>query len=321
MTAPHLALFVARRLVALVVLLLVISVAVFALLDAAPGSTEQTLLGTRPASPEAVAAIRDQYHLDEPFLAQYARWASGAVQLDLGRSITTNRPVSDTIRQRLGVTLRLGGLAFLLTMMIGIPLGVLAATRRGTLLDRVVVGAGVIGVTAPAFATGILLLYVFAVRLEWFPVFGQGSGLLGTVRHLALPAVALALTALALVLKLTRTAVADALDRDYVAFARARGISGRRILTAYALRNALVPIVTSGGLVLAYLLGGAVLVEVTFALPGLGSLLIESVSGKDMPVVQGVALTVATTVVLINLATDVLYLLIDPRIGLERSAA
>lgn len=130
MTASHLALFVARRLVALVVLLLVISVAVFALLDAAPGSTEQILLGTRPASPEAVAAIRDQYHLDEPFLAQYARWASGAVQLDLGRSITTNRPVGDTIRQRLGVTLRLGGLAFLLTMVIGIPLGVLAATRR-----------------------------------------------------------------------------------------------------------------------------------------------------------------------------------------------
>lgn len=315
-----LALFVARRLVALLLLLVVISVAVFALLDAAPGSTEQILLGTRPASPEAVASVREQFHLDDPFLARYARWAADAVRFDFGRSITTNRPVLDTIRQRLGVTLRLGGLAFILTLLIGIPLGVLAAMNRDSPLDRLVVGLGVIGVTAPAFATGILLLYVFAVRLEWFPVFGQGSGFFGTLRHLALPAFALALTALALVLKLTRTAVADALERDYVAFARARGISGTRIVTAYALRNALVPIVTSAGLVLAYLLGGAVLVEVTFALPGLGSLLIDSVSGKDMPVVQGVALTVATTVVLINLATDLMYLVIDPRIGMERAA-
>lgn len=315
-----LALFVARRLVALLLLLVVISVAVFALLDAAPGSTEQILLGTRPASPEAVASVREQFHLDDPFLARYARWAADAVRFDFGRSITTNRPVLDTIRQRLGVTLRLGGLAFILTLLIGIPLGVLAAMNRDSPLDRLVVGLGVIGVTAPAFATGILLLYVFAVRLEWFPVFGQGSGFFGTLRHLALPAFALALTAVALVLKLTRTAVADALERDYVAFARARGISGTRIVTAYALRNALVPIVTSAGLVLAYLLGGAVLVEVTFALPGLGSLLIDSVSGKDMPVVQGVALTVATTVVLINLATDLMYLVIDPRIGMERAA-
>lgn len=315
----ELALYVARRLAALAVLLVVISFAVFALLYAAPGSAEQLLLGTRPPSPETLAAVRAEYRLDDPFLVQYGRWAAGAARFDFGRSITTNEPVRDVIGQRLGLSLKLGGIAFFLTMILGVPFGVLAAVRRGSLLDRLVVGVSVVGVTAPAFATGILLLYVFAVRLEWFPVFGQGSGFVSTLHHLALPAFALAITALALVLKLTRSAVTVALEHDSVVFARARGVSGRRVLIAYALRNALVSVVTAAGLVLAYMLGGTVLVEVTFALPGMGSLLVESVTGKDVPVVQGLALAIATIVVLVNLATDLLYLALDPRIAIGRA--
>ena len=207
------------------------------------------------------------------------------MHFDFGRSIRTNEPVLDGISDRFKLTLQLGGLAFLITMALGVPLGVLAAVRSRTSIDRGIVSLSVVGVSAPAFATGILLLYVFAVELGWFPVFGEGSGVIDRLHHLALPAIALALTGMGLVLKLTRTAVISSLDQDYVTFARARGIS-RRVLTAYALRNALVPIITAAGLLLAYMLAGTVLIEVTFALPGLGSLLVDSVRTLDMPMVQ-----------------------------------
>lgn len=315
MTRRHLLAYVGRRLLALVLLLIVISFTVFSLLFVAPGSPEQVLLGTRPASPGAIAAIRAEHHLDDPFLLQYARWARDAVRLDFGRSIRTGEPVTTALEGRLGVTLRLGALAFALTMLAGIPLGMLAAVKRRTIVDRVVVGLSVVGVSAPAFATGILLLYLFAVRLDWFPVFGQGEGFIGGLHHLALPAIALALTAVALVIKLTRAGMISALEQDYVVFARARGISRPRILVRYALRNALVPIVTAGGLILAYMLVGAVLVESTFALPGAGSLLVDSVTGKDLPMVQGLAVISAAVVVFVNLAVDLLYFAVDPRIA------
>jgi peptide/nickel transport system permease protein len=176
-------------------------------------------------------------------------------------------------------------------------------------------------VSAPAFATGILLLYVFAVELGWFPVFGEGSGVVGRLHHLALPALALALTGMGLVLKLTRTAVISSLDQDYVTFARARGISSRRVLTAYALRNALVPIITAAGLLLAYMLAGTVLIEVTFALPGLGSLLVDSVRTLDVPMVQALAILIATLVVVVNLVADIVYVAVDPRISFAKVKA
>jgi peptide/nickel transport system permease protein len=177
-----------------------------------------------------------------------------------------------------------------------------------------VVGLSVVGVSAPAFATGIFLLYVFAVVLGWFPVFGQGSGFADRVWHLTLPAIALALTGMALVLRLTRAGMIGALEQDYVAFARARGLPAREVIVSYAFRNALVPVVTAGGLILGIMLTGAVLVEVTFALPGLGSLLVTSVSFGDVPMVQGLAMLTAIVIVLVNLLTDVLYLFVDPRI-------
>ena len=313
--------FVARRLVALVVLLAIVSFTVFSLLYIAPGSAEQILLGTRPATPQTIQAIRAQYHLDDPFLEQYGRWAAHAATLDFGVSIRTNEPVLSAIRQRLGLTLELGGMAFVFTMLFGIPLGVLAAVRRQTNVDRGIVALSVVGISAPAFASGILLLYVFAVELGWFPVFGPGAGLIGRVHHLALPAITLALTAMGLVVKLTRAAVIESLDQDFVTFARARGLSRARVLTTYVLRNSLVPVITAGGLLLGYMLAGAVLVEVTFALPGVGSLLVDSITSKDIPTVQGVVILIAIVVVAANLLADLVYIAVDPRIGFGRSRA
>lgn len=321
MTGSALLLFIARRLIALVVLLLIISFGVFSLLYLAPGNIEQLLLGVRSSSPSVLASIRHEYHLDQPFLTQYWIWLKGALQLDFGRSVLTSEPVVSGLEARLGVSLFLGVFAFLIAMVCGVALGVVSAFKKRSILDRAIVGLSVVGVSAPAFATGIFLLYVFAVVLGWFPVFGPGGGFTDRLYHLALPALALALTAMALVVKLTRAAIINTLEQDYVAFARARGLSRSRVLLGYVLRPALIPIITAGGLLLGYMLTGAVLVEVTFALPGLGSLLVDSVTSKDVPMVQGLAMVVAFMIVIVNLLTDILYVFVDPRLRFGKGSA
>jgi len=313
--------FLGRRLLALPVVLFVISLGVFSLLYLAPGGVEAALLGNRPATPEIIRAIRDEYHLDDPFLTQYWLWLQDALRLDFGRSIKSGEPVFTVIGRGMTTTLFLSAYAFIIAMTFGVGLGVLAAVRRRTIVDRGVVGLSVFSVSAPAFATGIFLLYLFSVRLGWFPVFGQGSGFVDRVWHLTLPALALALSIMALVVKLTRAGMIGALEQDYVAFARARGVSSRNVLVKYAFRNALVPIVTAGGVLLAFTLTGATLVEVTFSLPGIGSRLVEAASFKDVPVVQGIAMTFAITIVIVNVLVDLMYVLVDPRIRFGKSAA
>jgi peptide/nickel transport system permease protein len=319
MSSQSLAWFIGRRLAALAALLLVVSFGVFALLYAAPGSPEQVLLGTRPVTPATIAAVRAEYHLDDPFLTQYWLWLHHAVALDLGTSLHTGEPVMSMIGSRLLVTVGLGLYAFVLTLACGLPLGVLAAVRSRSVTDRSVVVVTVAGISSPPFFTGLLLLYVFAVSLGLFPVFGPGSGLTDRLAHLTLPAITLALTAIAVVVKLTRAAMIQALDQDFVLAARARGIDERRVILSYALRNALIPVVTSSGLIFGYMLTGTVLVEQTFALPGVGALLIDAVGFKDVPVVQGIAILATVIVVIANLAADVLYLVIDPRLRFGRA--
>lgn len=321
MTARSLTLYIAKRLVAMVLVLIGVSFLVFTLLFLAPGSAEQVLLGTRPASPELIASLRAQYHLDDPFLQQYWIWLQGAVHLDFGESIRTGRSVLSSIGDRVGVTLFLGIYAFVVAVVAGVPLGILAAVRKRTVVDRSVVGLSVLGVSTPAFVSGVFLLYLFAVSLGWFPSYGPGEGVADRFWHLTLPAIALALTAMALIVKLTRTAMINALDQDYVAFARARGVPAREVIVRYALRNALVPIITAAGLVLTVVLTGAVLIEQTFALPGLAALLVDAVSNKDLPVLQGVAMVFAAFVIIVNLAVDILYAVVDPRIRFGRGAA
>lgn len=305
--------FVLRRLGATLLLLAALSLLVFALLHLAPGDIARNLLGTRNVTPEALAQIRMRYHLDEPFLTQYWRWLSQAVTGDFGTSIRTGGPIGPLMLERAGLTAATAGLAFLLSVIAGVPAGIAAAVRRGGWPDRLLVTLSVVGVSAPGFAVGLLLLYVFALGLGWFPIYGTGTGFVDGLWHLALPAAALALGLGAFIVKLTRAAVIRELDQDYVMFARARGMPERAVLRV-VLRNAAIPIVTSLGLAVAYLFGGTVLIEVTFALPGLGALMEESVLFKDIPVVQALTLVVAAVVTVTALLVDLSYLLIDPRV-------
>jgi peptide/nickel transport system permease protein len=313
--------YVLRRLLVAIPLLLLISLGVFALVNLAPGDPARSLLGSRQSSAETLAAIREQYHLDDPFVVQYLIWLRQVLVWNLGRSIQGSELVTTMILQRLPLTIFLGLYGSLVALGLGIPLGILAAYRHGSEVDRGVVTLGVIGVSAPAFATGIFLLYVFGVYLGWFPIFGQGEGPLDQVWHLTLPAIALGFTVMGLVIKITRASMIEELQKDYVAFARARGLTSRRITTSYVLRNALIPVVTAAGLIVVGLLTGAVLVEVTFGLPGLGSLLVTSVTQRDLPVIQGIVLILAIFIVLMHIGIDVLYTLIDPRIRFGRVEA
>jgi peptide/nickel transport system permease protein len=311
-------LFVLRRLAALVVLLVIISFLVFSLLYISPGSPEQILVGTQTPDPQLMAALRVKYHLDEPLLTQYWIWARGALQLHFGDSIQTTLPVTDEIRARLPTSLFLGIYAFLLTMVFGVGLGICAAFRKGGFVDRFIVGASVVGISAPAFVVGITLLYVFAVVLHWFPAFGAGTWFFDELWHLTLPAIALALGGTAFLVKHTRAAMINVLGQDYLSFARARGLSRSRVLFFYALRNALIPVITVGALILAGVITGALLVEIVFSLPGIGSLLVNAVATKDIPMVQGVTMIVAIVILLANLLADLTYLAVDPRIRLGR---
>ncbi|WP_299538985.1 ABC transporter permease [uncultured Streptomyces sp.] len=307
--------FVLRRLGGTAALLVVLSVAVFALLQAAPGDPAQTLLGPRSATPEALAAVRARHHLDSPLAAQYWYWLSDAVRLDLGTSIRTGESVSAAIGGRLALTAQLVGLGLAVALFLGIPLGVLAGVRSRRPVDRAVQSLGVVALSTPVFAGGLLLIYVFSLMLGWFPAYGPGEGS-GTDRlaHLVLPAVALGLAVMAVLLKLTRTAVVRELEREHVTFARARGVRERDILLHYVLRGTLVPVLTGVSLVVAFLLAGTVMVEQVFALPGLGSLLVEAVTFRDLPVVQAEALLLAALVCVATLATDLLLPLLDPRL-------
>jgi peptide/nickel transport system permease protein len=240
---------------------------------------------------------------------------------DLGRSINGNRRIASAIAERAGVTIFLAVMSVIIVLVLGILLGVLAAMRRGTRLDRIVVMFGVLGISSPAFVTGIFLLYVFGVVLGWFPTFGPGRGFIDRLWHLTLPAFALAFSVMAIILKITRAAMIEELDRDYVVFARARGLSPTRITFGYVLRNALIPVVTAAGLIVVTLIAGAIYVEVTFALPGLGALIVDAVQKRDIPMIQGTTLVFACFVVVVNLIVDLVYALIDPRIRFGRVAS
>lgn len=303
-----------RRVAAIVGLLAVTSLLVFAILQLTPGRPEQVLLGANPTTPEALAAVRARYHLDEPFLAQYWHWVSGVVRLDFGQSIQTSQPVLAMLEDRVPVTLFLAAYAGVIAIVVAVPAGLLAGIRYGTASDRAITVAATVGISAPPFAVGILLLYVFGVELNWFPIFGAGTGFADRLWHLTLPAVALSLTALAIIVRQTRAAALSVYTQDFMTFARARGLARRVVLGRYALRNSSLPVVTASGLVLASFLTGAVLIEQTFAVPGVGSLMVTAVANKDIPVVQAVSLIAALVVLTVNLLADLAYAALDPRV-------
>ncbi len=310
---------IGRRLLGSVAVLLLVTFLTFSLVHLAPGSPESALVGDGRQTPEVQAAIREQYGLNRPFLAQYADWLKDAARLDFNVSPRTREPVTEAIQQRWGDSAFLAAYAFLLTFAIAVPLGVLSALRQRTATDRAVSIGGLVGLCAPPFAVGILLLYVFAVTLHLFPTAGAGSGFVDRLHHLTLPAVALAIASTAWIARVTRAAMIVELDQDYVVFARARGLSRRRVVIAHALRNALMPVVTMGGFLFASLITGALLVEIVFSLPGLGLLFLQSIDSKDIPMIQGMTLLFATLIIVINLIVDLLYLLINPRVRIQGS--
>jgi peptide/nickel transport system permease protein len=306
------------RVLGTVGVLLALSIVIFSLMYLAPGDIVKNLLGNRPVTPEAIAAVREQYHLDDPLPVQYLRWLGGFLTGDLGTSIRLQTSVADAIGSRLGLTLLLCGLAFACALVVAVPLGVRSAVAPGGVVDRIANVFAIVGLSAPTFAVGLLLLYAFAYYLPVFPVYGAGDGGVDTLRHLVLPAVTLALGLGAIVLKLTRTAMLRELASDYVTSARARGLSEPTVRRV-ALRNAAIPIVTGASLVLTFLVGGTVLAETTYALPGIGLLLQDSVLFKDIAVVQSLTLMVAIVIAVIALLADLAYLALDPRLRTARA--
>ena len=307
--------YLARRVAGTLLLLLVLSMAVFALLRLAPGNLVSNLLGTRGDTPSAVAAVRAEYHLNQPLPVQYWHWLSDAVRLRLGTSIRTGEPVSQALGDRLAVTGELVAYGFVIAVVTGVTGGVVAGLRHRSSLDRGIQGVGLIALSTPAFAGGLLLSYVFALMLGWLPAYGPGTGVADRLLHLTLPAVTLGMAVSAVLVKLTRAAVIRELGQDHVTFARARGVKQRTVLFRYVLRGTLLPVATGSALVLAYLLAGTVLVEQVYALPGLGALLVDSVTYKDLPVVQALALLLAAVICLVNLVTDLALPWLDPRLA------
>ncbi|WP_326641118.1 ABC transporter permease [Streptosporangium sp. NBC_01755] len=306
--------FLLRRAAGIIVTLLVTSFLVFGSVHLAPGDPASFLLGGRSASPAAVAAIKEQYHLNDPFLVQYTKWIGGIVTGDFGKSVQFRQDVGGLIGARLPTTLWLIGYAGLLILIGGVAIGALAALRRGT-VDRVVlIGTGVATAT-PSFVAAIGLISLFSVQLGWFPAFGNGSGFGDRINHLTLPAAALALTFIGLLARVTRTSMLAELGREHVEVARSRGVPGSDVVRRHVLRNALVPITTVTGTIVAGLLVATSIVETAFGLSGVGQLLVGSVTVKDFPVVQAISLMVVLAFVCANLIVDLIHPLIDPRLS------
>jgi peptide/nickel transport system permease protein len=305
--------FLRRRITGLVVTLLATSFVVYASMAAAPGGSESVLYGGRTPTPAIKAAVRAEYHLDDPFLVRYGRWLAGAAHGDFGISIVGHQRVASRIGATVGVTLWLVALAAVIVIVAGIGLGLLAALRPGP-VDTIVTAVSSITVGVPSFVAAALAIDIFALRLHWFPAYGEQPTFLGRIHSLILPAASLALLSAALVTRVTRTSVRAELGREYVTTAETRALPRHVVIRRHILRNAAAPILTAGGLQIASLFAGTVIVETAFGLQGLGSLLLSSVSQKDFPTVQAITMIMVTAFVVTNLVVDVAQALIDPRI-------
>ncbi len=308
-----------RRLLMLIPLALAVSIVVFLLLSLVPGGPVAALIGEHATNTATVQALQVKYHLNDPLYLRYIYWLRDVLHGDLGQSIFTSQPVLTAIGDRVGVTLTLNVVGIILTLLIGVTTGTIAAVRRGRLLDRMVVAITTVLSSSPPFVIAIIALYLFALKFGIFPIFGLGDGsTLDWLWHLTLPAMVMAIGPLAFITKITRASMLDQLDRDHVSFARARGLSELRIVVRYGLRNALIPIITASGLLLIGLLTGTVFVESVFAIPGLGGLLVTAINNSDIPVIQGIVLIVAIWIILANIGIDLLYAVVDPRVSFGR---
>lgn len=308
--------YIGLRLASVVPVIALVVVIVFLLLHLAPGDPA-TLVAGENASPEQVTLVRQRLHLDEPFLTQFWLWVRNLAVLDLGNSIFSNQPVTKLIGQRVEPTLMLAITTTLLTVLFAIPAGVFAAWKANSAADRGVMVMSVAGFSVPVFVLGYALIYLFAIKLHWLPVQGYkplAAGLWPCLRGLVLPSVALAMVFSALVARVTRAAMLDILSEDYIRTARAKGAGTPRVLLLHALKNAGVPIMTVIGIGFAGLIGGVVVTESVFNIPGMGRLTVDAIMHRDYPVVQGVMLAFSAVLIGINLLVDLSYSLFDPRI-------
>jgi peptide/nickel transport system permease protein len=304
--------YVATRSLACVPVLIGVTLAVFSLLFLIPGDPVKMMLAEFATTPEQVARMRAQLHLDEPLVVQYGRFVGQALRGDLGTSIRSRRPVLQEIGENLGSTAVLATASMAVAVVLGVSLGLAAALVRNSWLDVLAMLVALLGVSMPSFWLGLLLILGLSLQLGWFPATGGGD-----LGHLVMPALTLGLIASAIIARLTRSSLLEVLGQDYVRTARAKGLAGWNVVVRHSLANALIPIVTIFGLQFGNLLAGAVIVETVFSRPGLGRLLVGGILNKDFPLIQGTILFVATAYVLINLVVDLAYAVLDPRIRLR----
>ena len=308
--------FVLHRLVATIPVLLLVTAGVFTLIHLTPGDPIDAMMA-ESVDASVKERLRRDLGLDRPLYVQYAAWMGRLLQGDLGRSIRNQEPVIENVSRRIRPSLQLAALAMLVSLVVALPLGVLSAAKRNTPIDGVGTTFALFGICMPNFLLALLLIFLFGVRLRWLPISGYVDPLeepLAGLRSLALPAVTLGLALAAVVTRTLRSSMLEALAEDYVRTARAKGLSERSVIVGHALKNALIPVVTVIGLQLGTLIGGAVITEYVFALPGVGRLVVDAVFARDYPLVQGVVLLIAVGFILSNLLVDVLYGWVDPRI-------
>jgi len=308
--------FLMRRIVAIVPVLFVVALIVFMMTRFAPGDPAAAIVGN-DASAANLERVRSNLGLNDPLPLQFGRWGWQLLQGSLGESFFLKKPVSELIGQRIEPTFALTVMTLVMTVLIAVPLGVIAAWRHGGWLDRMLMGLSALGFSVPAFVIGYVLIWIFALRWQLLPVQGYGrisDGIGPWLSHLILPATTLSIIYVALIARVTRAAVAEAMTEDYIRTARAKGISEARVLIRHALANAAVPIVTVIGIGVALLIGGVVVTESVFAIPGLGSLTVDAVLSRDFPLIQGITLFFSAVYVAVNLMVDISYLVLDPRI-------
>jgi peptide/nickel transport system permease protein len=313
--------YLLRRFTSLLLTLALSTIVIFMVMEIVPGDPALIILGIG-ATDETLAALREQMGLDLPLMTRYIQWVSGVLVGDLGTSYTYSVPVSELIAERSIVSLPLAIIALTLSTLIAIPTGILAASKRGQIADTGIMGLTQLGIAIPNFWFAMLMVYVFAVMLRWVPAGGfpgWDQGIFSALKSLVLPAIALALPQAAILSRVTRSALLEALGEDYIRTARAKGLTRSMVLWRHALRNALIPVLTIMGLQFAFLLAGTIIIENVFYLPGLGRLIFQAITQRDLIVVESTVVLLVASVILINFLVDITYALVDPRLQSERS--
>jgi peptide/nickel transport system permease protein len=315
--------YIVRRLLASAIVLIVVTIFIFLVMRLLPGDPILMIVTNEQLSqsaPEQIAALRHEFGLDKPMPIQYLNWMFGIVQGDFGVSLISRTRVIDNVAQRLPITMHLGILAFVIAIIIGIPAGMICAVRRGTFLDTLVTTLANLGITVPIFWLGILLIYFFSLELKWLPVYGYTSPFVDfgqSTKQIIMPVFCLGIFPLASISRITRSSMLEVMRQDYIRTAWSKGLSERWVVFRHALKNSLIPVITLSGMSISSIVGGAVLIETVFNIPGMGRMAVSGIMTKDYPIVQAVTFIVSAVVVLSNLVVDISYSWLDPRIRYE----